>query len=179
VELTVRACADLTRKYQALLGLRRARDQRGDGAAEGGSAASALRDRLRALAQEFPGCLRELDTLGATELGRRVEALAQVAAGGGAPEPWMAWIAGYHALMRAALHLKGLPPATSDAARARAATQAAGTPVDAAFAQAVRQPPQGRLGIVVLRTLGAQFGVPPTTIATTLFPRRRPTPYRL
>ncbi|MEA2696909.1 MAG: hypothetical protein QOI66_1180 [Myxococcales bacterium] len=178
MELTARACADLTRKYQALLDLRRARDQRGARAAESGPAAAVLRERLRALAQEFPGCLRELDTLGATELARRVEALAQ-AAGGGAPEPWMAWIAGYHALMRAALHLKGMPPATSDAARARGAAQAAGTPVDAAFIQAVQRPPQGRMGIVVLRTLGAQFGVPPSTIATTLFPRRRPTPYLL
>jgi hypothetical protein len=178
LEFTERARADLTRKYQALLDLRRARDLRGDGAPEGGPSAAGLRDRLRALAQEFPGCLRELDTLGSTELARRVEALALVAAGG-APEPWMAWIAGYHALMRAALHLKGMPPATSDAARTSGAAQAAGTPIDAAFVQAVRQPPQGRLGIVVLRTLGARFGIPPTTIATTLFPRRRPTPYRL
>ena len=51
----------LARKYQRLAGWRGQRD--------GGS--SATRDELRALAAEFPGCLRELDTLGAEELARR------------------------------------------------------------------------------------------------------------
>jgi hypothetical protein len=45
----------LARKYERLAGWRGQRD--------GGS--SATRDELRALAAEFPGCLRELDTLGA------------------------------------------------------------------------------------------------------------------
>src|SRR5262245_31215375 len=83
----------LARKYQALVGLRARRD--GGGAAAG-------RQELRVLAAEFPGCLRELDTLGGEELSRRAAAAAAAAAGG-PRETWKDWIAGYHALMAAAL----------------------------------------------------------------------------
>jgi hypothetical protein len=39
--------------------------------------------------------------------------------------------------------------------------------------------PDGRLNVKVLRELGARFGVAAATIAATLFPVRRPSPYRL
>jgi len=145
----------LIRKYQRLAALRARRD--GDGA-------PATRDELRALAAEFPGCLRELDTLGPAELARRTTACLAVAAGA-APEPWMAWIDGYHTLMRRALVTRG--------ARLR------GEPPDAGddFAQAVLAPPGGRMGVVVLRTLSVRFGVSVATIAAALFPVRRPSPY--
>jgi hypothetical protein len=133
----------LAGKYRALLALRTRRD-------EGG--APATRAELRTLAARFPGCLRELDTLGRDELGRRATATS-AAATGGAREPWMDWIAAYHALMSDAL-----------AARAR------GEAVDA---------PEGRLNVMVLRALAVRFGVEATTIAETLFPLRRPSPYRL
>src|SRR3954470_18696341 len=108
----------LAGKYRALLALRTRRDQGG---------APATRAELRALAARFPGCLRELDTLGGDELARRAAA-ATAAAAGGTCEPWMDWIAAYHALMSDAL-----------AARAR------GEAVDA---------PEGRLNVMVLRALG-------------------------
>ena len=57
----------MARKYRALVALRARRD---------GGGAAATRDELRALAAEFPGCLRELDTLGPEELGRRAAAAA-------------------------------------------------------------------------------------------------------
>jgi hypothetical protein len=158
----------LAGKYRALLDLRQARDLRGHGPAETGVAATEARARLRALAGEFPGCLRELDTLGTAELERRAHAAGQ-AANGGAQEPWMAWIIGYHTLMRSALGVRRSP---ADAPTASAEH-------DAAFVAAVRQPPQGRLGIVVLRALGTRFGVEPSLITATLFPPRRPPPYRL
>src|SRR5215468_3158942 len=128
----------LARKYRALVALRARRD---------GGEAPATRDELRALAAEFPGCLRELDTLGGHELARRAAAAA-AAATGGAREPWMDWIASYHALMTEAL-----------------ATRAAGAPRVAAdggsdFAEAALSPPEGRLNVVVLRSLAARFGVP-------------------
>jgi hypothetical protein len=135
--------AALARKYGALLALRGRRD---------GGGAPATRQELRVLAGEFPGCLRELDTLGRDELARRAAAVAAAAAGG-PREPWMDWIASYHALMAEAL-----------AARARG--------------QAVPAP-EGRLNVQVLRELGARFGVAAATIAATLFPVRRPSPYRL
>ena len=52
----------LARKYERLASWRARRD---------GGGPAATRDELRALAAEFPGCLRELDPLGAAELGRR------------------------------------------------------------------------------------------------------------
>jgi hypothetical protein len=144
----------LARKYRALVALRARRD---------GGGAGATRDELRALAAEFPGCLRELDTLGAAELERRAAACAAAETAGGpmpADEPWMAWIADYHALMRQAL-----------ARRARRAEQG----------QSPRSSTEtgGRLNVSVLRELGERFGVPAATIAAALFPVRRPSPYRL
>jgi hypothetical protein len=144
----------LARKYERLAGWRGQRD--------GG--ASATRDELRALAAEFPGCLRELDTLGAPELARRALACAGAVEGTAAAEPWMAWIAGYHDLMRRAF-----------AARDRRARGESGDADD--FERAVLSPPGGRMGVVVLRALAARFGVPAATIAAALFPVRRPSPY--
>jgi hypothetical protein len=138
------AWSGLARKYAALAGLRARRD-------EGG--APATRGELRQLAAEFPGCLRELDTLGGEELARRAT-VAGAAAGGGPTEPWMHWITAYHASMTEAL-----------AARATG--------------QGERSGPEGRLNVVVLRRLALKFGVPAETIAATLFPVRRPSPYRL
>src|SRR5262245_17613048 len=91
--MTPERLATLARKYGTLVGLRGRRD---------GGGPPATRDELRALAAEFPGCLRELDTLGPGELARRAAA-ATAAAAGGPREPWMDWIADYHALMADAL----------------------------------------------------------------------------
>jgi hypothetical protein len=43
----------------------------------------------------------------------------------------------------------------------------------------VLRPPGGRVSVVVLRALADRFGVPAATIAATLFPVRRPSPYDL
>jgi hypothetical protein len=143
------AWSGLARKYAALAGLRLRRD--GDGP-------PATRGELRALAAEFPGCLRELDTLGADELARRATATA-AAASGAVTEPWMHWIAAYHEAMREAL-----------AARA---------PGSAADSVGRVSGPEGRLNVVILRRLALRFGVPADIIAHTLFPVRRPSPYTL
>jgi hypothetical protein len=158
--------AALARKYAALVELRHRRDQGGDPAGGG---------RLRALAAEFPGCLRELDTLGRAELERRA-AVCAAAAAGGPTEPWMDWIAGYHALMRGALAARA---AAEGPGAAAAASVAAGLPVDDAFVRDVLAPPGGRMGVVVFRALAVRFGTPAATIAAALFPVRRPSPYEL
>ena len=78
----------------------------------------------------------------------------------------MDWIVGYHTLMSEAL-----------AVRAQGAT---GPAADGdALAAAALAPPEGRLNVMVLRELGARFGVAAATIAETLFPLRRPSPYQL
>jgi hypothetical protein len=148
----------LARKYQRLSALRIRRDA---------GATPPTRDELRALAAEFPGCLRELDTLGAGELARRTAVCAAIAAGDDPElEPWIAWIDANHALVRRALAARG--------ARARGEVPRAG---DDDFTRAILAPPAGRMGVVVFRTLAARFGVPATTIAAALFPVRRPPPY--
>jgi hypothetical protein len=182
---TAQALIQLARKYRALAELRQQRDRRGDGEpASDSAAAGALRQRLRVLAQEFPGCLRELDTLGEPELARRAQvaelAGASEATGVGASdEPWMAWICAYHALMRAALHIRAGDSARDPTTTAQAASAHAGITVDTTFVAAVERPPQGRLGIVVLRLIAAHFDVPAHDVAATLFPPRRPRPYQL
>ena len=178
IEIGAAALAALARKYEALVALRHARDRRGAGPAPDGAAARALRARLRELAGEFPGCLRELDTVGARELERRARE-ATLAASGGVPEPWLLWAAGYHALMRAALHVKAAPASAKPAALAETASAAAGIAVDSVFVAAARRPPHGRLAVIVLRALGDAFRVAPAQIAATLFPPRGPRPYPL
>ncbi|MFL5306789.1 MAG: hypothetical protein ACJ8F1_16350 [Polyangia bacterium] len=138
----------LARKYRRLVELRGRRD--GDGPA-------ATRAELRALAAEFPGALRELDTLGAPELQRRAAACA-VAAGGGPAEAWMAWIDRFHVLMRRALQARARGAATDP------------------FERAVLSPPDGRMMPVVLAEVAAAFGEPHERVATRLFPSRRPRP---
>jgi hypothetical protein len=152
--------AALARKYRTLAGWRAARDA---------GASGATRAELRALAAEFPGCLRELDTLGRAELERRAAVCARAEAEPVTEpetEQWTAWIAAYHALMRAAL-------------RIRAGARTEGEDVPAGFAEAVMRPPGGRVAVVVLRAVAARFDVPAATVAATLFPVRRASPYRL
>jgi hypothetical protein len=128
--------ARLARKYATLTALRQRRD---------GTDLLPARETLRALAQEFPGCLRELDTLGLPELRRRAEVTA--AALDGAPqEPWMAWILAFHARLAAALAEKRISGQRTEG---------------------------GRLTPLVLREVAAEFGVPEATVAATLLPRRR------
>ncbi len=179
----------LAHKYRTLVALRARRDA-------GGAAAARPTDRdtmaaLRGLAREFPGCLRELDTLGAAELMRRAAA-AEEAAAGAPPEPWMAWIDGYHRLMRAAFAIRRRqrPAEDGSAARADSGVDAASAAeldpafantafVDTAFVEAVVKPPLGRINVVVLRRLEVLFDVPARDIAAALFPLRRPSPYEL
>jgi hypothetical protein len=126
----------LARKYSTLAVLRAQRD---------GTDTTATRQTLRALSQDFPGCLRELDILGEAELRRRAE-VTRAAAAGGPREPWMAWILSFHWRLAEALAKKRLAPART-----------AG----------------GRLAPLILAEVAAEFGVPVTTVTDTLMPSRR------
>ena len=111
---------------------------------------------LRALARDFPGALRELETLDTTELERRAATVREVAAGAPAP-PWVAWVAAYHELMRRALALRGGAPANAD---------------EDGFATAVLSPRHGRMNVVVFSALATRFGVPAEALWEALFPLR-------
>ncbi|MEZ4407601.1 MAG: hypothetical protein R3A52_14150 [Polyangiales bacterium] len=163
------ALAALEEKYRRLVALREAR-------AAGGEAAG--RDELSALARRFPGALRELDTLPEEVLRARVEGL-RAARAGERHEPWVAWLADYHALMRATLSLKARLRARKDlddpTARREAAAVSAqsGFDLDAEYAHAVARPPQGRLGVVVFDALSRRHGVDRDALWQALFPTRR------
>ena len=164
----------LARKYRTLVALRARRDQQQHARPDDEPPPSERTPAavLRSLAREFPGCLRELDTLGAAELARRAARVEEAAAAGSATEPWMSWIARYHSLMRTALAIRRAGGNTAENPGDRAG-------VDAAFVADVMAPPDGRLGIVVLRRLAHDFGVPAREIAAALFALRRPSPYEL
>ncbi len=110
------------------------------------------RAALRALAAEWPGALKELDTLPTEEIERRVQACRA-----GADEPWMAWMARYHALVRAALAVRrGERP----------------DDVDDAFVRAVQKPRHGRINVIVFAELAREFERDPKEIWDALFPAR-------
>jgi hypothetical protein len=118
------------------------------------------RARLKALARDFPGALRELDTLPTEEIERRL-------AKADSDEPWVRWMSRFHALMRAALELKA----------GRAGPAELG--VDEAFAEAVKAPQHGRLMVVVFDRMAAEEGLDRGALWDALFPPRKgPRDYR-
>jgi hypothetical protein len=162
----------LARKYRALAELRRAQYHV--------VAEDDVRVPLRQLAREFPGALRELDSLPLDEIERRVEQLEN-AAWRGAVEPWMEWMHHYHSTMRAALHIKRRLAgrrALSDVAALDIAVEvrrAFGVRCDAEFVRAVARPPEGRINVLVFHRLARDFGAEPRTLWLALFPERRMT----
>jgi hypothetical protein len=156
---------ELARKYKTLLALR----------AESSEAPTA---ELRALAEEFPGALRELDTLPKSQLEERLEQCSRAAADGSLA-PWMAWMYAYHTTMRAALSVKSRlagkrePDAAEIVELTTWLATLTGHSYDAEFIRSVAAPPEGRLNRVVLRLVAKQFQLSPETLVTTLFPGRR------
>lgn len=184
--LGVAARAALARKYRQLLQWRLARDAAATGtpaARAAGSAGAgnepATRPAMRALAEEFPGCLRELDRLGAPELARRAELLAEatteptakreeIGASGvaGDAEEWIRWIWTYHRLVAAALVARSRPavPGRHDDALPPSFL--------AAFLHASRARAGGRLSQVAIAFVARHSGATPADVAATLFPSR-------
>lgn len=164
--------ARLCHKYETLAGLRRAR-ARGEPIPE--------KAVFRALAEEFPGALHELDRLPMDEIDAREAALRAALAG--EPEaPWMRPMATYHALYRAALYVKarattGRPPGAEEAAAlAAAAGRHAAIDVDPAFVRAVARPDGGRIAPIVLAETAARHGAAEDALRQSLFPARRARP---
>jgi hypothetical protein len=145
------AATTLAEKYRRLLALRHA-------VGVGARPDEAARAELRAVARQWPGALRELDSLQTDELERRAEACAT-----GSDAAWIGWMARYHELMRAALALRrGVIERT----------------VDEAFAKAVARPQHGRLNVVVFARLATEVGRPAAELWNTLFPRPGGAPRR-
>jgi hypothetical protein len=164
---TLEALAALLGKYETLAALRRAR-ARGEPVPP--------KEVFRALAEAFPGALHELDVLPLEIIDARAEALRAACAGGPLP-PWIPWMLGYHALMRAALRVKIRLARRKELSDERARSLAedasthAGIDVDEAFVRAVASPPEGRIASVVYARLAARFGVETLALRRALFPR--------
>jgi hypothetical protein len=156
--LTPNELRGLAGKYREMAELRRAGapDETGE-----------ERARLRRLASAFPGALRELDSLPTDEIDRRAQVL-EAAAEGAPVEPWMAWLHGFHTLMRAGLAVR-LALADGKSPDEVAAMHG----VERSFVDAMRAPPHGRMMVVVFDRLAARHNVPAKTIWDTLFPPRR------
>jgi hypothetical protein len=155
-------------KYVQIEELRRARE-RGDVVPE--------RAVFKTLAEQFPGVLRELDTLPMPVIEARRQALSRVLEGE-TSEPWMAWIVAYHALMRAALWIKLRTAKQPDLDAERAALLALriqrefGFGVDEQFVVDVARPQMGRINVVVLRRLEKIFAVSASEIREAIFCKR-------
>ena len=132
-------------------------------AAAGGAPDAAARAELKSLAREFPGALRELDTLPTDEIDRRLLALES-----GEAAPWMRIMSRYHVLMRAALHIKARHRDGADLARL--AVEAG---VDDLFARAVAKPAHGRLMVPVFDRLAEEESVDRGALWDSLFPPRK------
>ena len=101
---------------------------------------------LKQLAHDFPGSLRELETLRTNEIDERRRA-AHAGLGASTVPAWLMWTAAYHAAMRDALDLR----------RDRNARTAL---------------PHGRLNVKVFAALAVRFDVPAVVLWDRLFPRR-------
>lgn len=159
--MTSEARAQLADKYRRMASLRASlpADQPPDAAA---------RATLKQLAHEFPGALRELDTLTTDEIAERLRALER-----GDEAQWMEWMHRYHALMRVALRIRQ----AGDTALRTGLAVAAG--VDDEFVRAVLRPPHGRMMTAVFERLATEAGVERGLVWDTLFPARKgPRPYR-
>jgi hypothetical protein len=153
----------LARKYRLLSDLRR------------GALASG--EVLRPLAREFPGALRELDSLPLGLLERRLEAVVEAEAGA-TPETWIQWMLAYHARMRLALaakrRLRGAGPGNVGlmAQVANEVSLEHATVCEADFVARAARPPCGRLNRLVFELLEQELGHPRAELEQTLFPRQ-------
>jgi hypothetical protein len=180
------AVCDLQDKYRRLEALAREPP-----ATAPGPYAQGRKRRKRALAERFPGALRELDRLPASALRARSDALerylegllsAARTAGWSAPPPdlrWITWSVELHALTRALLKVKRIgrtsPPARVRALLAEDPDLGLPTEIftDDLIAEALT-PPRGRILDLVYRVLAARHGVPASEIREALFPPIEP-----
>lgn len=148
--------ARLAYKYRTLARLRRTH---GRGMPEAPS------EELRALAQEFPGALNELDTMPLEEIEARSQELERVHAQNGEPSRWMLYVAAYHEALKLAFRSRGAA-AQMDAADSE-------LPVDAEFLQGLKLRPGGRVVPVVFAALARWSGDDQGVIEAVILPRRR------
>lgn len=124
------------------------------------------RPRMRALADRFPGALREIDELTVDRIESRIVALDVALRGGEVPR-WARTLGAYHGWMRTALAIKrrfGRTRAVDEASRWLSAHHAPGpgdpgTEVfDRETLESILRPPSGRLSGWILARVADQLG---------------------
>jgi hypothetical protein len=155
----------LARKYATMLALREAHD-RGEGVASNTT--------LRALAEEFPGALHEIDRLPMDLLRARTDATARACHDPAAVAPWMSRVIAWHALLAATLRAKRDARLAVDEPASLAArlTAESGVVVDDAFARSLASPARGRVVPLVMGAVAAHFDEDVAAVRATLFPWR-------
>lgn len=168
------ALAALRDKYRRMLEMRRMHDT---------GVEQDPRAEMRALAQQFPGALREIDELPLDVIAQRVEQLSAVVDGNAPPLSWMAWMVEYHGHWRAALRIRRMGLPRVDVAVALQQLQQAYvaahdepplTSFDAETLAAVLKPANGRLNPWVLSRIAEAHGVEMSEVHAQLFPSGRP-----
>jgi hypothetical protein len=134
------------------------------------------RDCLRALAQRFPGALRELDELPLATIETRLFAIVRVLELGSAPERWMILQSAYHGRLRAVLRIKQslrcCGPADDPLADyLQADDEPAATRFDQVALRLIARPPGGRLNRWVFEQVAAEHGTTPDEVHAALFLR--------
>ena len=135
---------------------------------------------MAALAERFPGALREIDDLPLDDIEARIAALDAALDGTGAPPAWAPLFASYHGWMRAALRIKrlcrGLTPEDAIALVHTRYTPADDEPPITRLGEpelrAILTPQYGRLNPFVFARVAEDHTTDIATVMTTLFPRR-------
>jgi hypothetical protein len=161
-------CRALRDKYLTLHSLRLAYAQSGE---------VAPREQLRALAQRFPGALRELDRLPLERIEARIGELDAALAGTGPTPDWVPLQLAYHGWLRVALAVRA--GGQGESARAALARLQAGyrpgpgepdpRGLVEAELEAMRRPPGGRLNHWVFARVAVDLGGDSQTVEAALF----------
>jgi len=153
------ALDELRSKYVEILRLREEELEGGEGDP---------RRAMRALADRFPGALREVDDLPLATIRARIDALAAAAVDRSRIEPWMEAMALFHPLARGALAAKRwlhgkrtVDPATRSAFREASREMQHGADARRWENDLPRlaKPPRGRVTEAVLERVGSALGI--------------------
>ena len=133
------------------------------------------------LAREFPGALREIDTLPTDALHQRIAALIAAERDPSGVEPWMHAQVAFHRLARGILTVKRwlagrpvTPRLEADFAGAVARLPNGGDAMAwASELAAVSAPPRGRLMDLVYKRLARELGADEVAARAMVMPRRR------
>lgn len=160
----------LLRKYKAIQSLR---------GEPGGSEPEVAKAKMRALAEEFPGSLRELDKLEAEAIASRVDEIER-ALRSDVSAPWMDQMVAFHLELRSALSLKRIlgkqaqaRPADLESA-CRQVSDDLGVDCTIALAEDVVARDDGRLSQMIIERVARAAGVTAVEVEDNLFPEKNP-----